>query len=185
MSILASLAVFGQEHENGTFEAPNKWLPENAEILWGTIAFVIIVVLLWKLAYKPIAAMMHGRTQRIADELEGAAKAHTDAEAEVAEVRRDLADVDVERSRILAEATETAHRLRVDGIIRNDAEVADLEARATADVATLRTRATGELQSQVARWSGEATERIVLAQLDDATLERLVEDTIAKIGASQ
>jgi F-type H+-transporting ATPase subunit b len=184
MNLLATVAVFAQEAEP-KFEAENKWFPEAAEILWGTIAFVIIVVLLWKLAYPPIAKAMRGRTQRIADELEGAERAKDDAEAEVTQIRQNLADVDAERARILADATQTAERLRVDGVIRNDAEVADLEARAVADIAALRTRATSELQRQVATWSAEGAERIVLSQLDDETLERLVEDAIAKIGASR
>jgi F-type H+-transporting ATPase subunit b len=184
MNLLATIGVFAQEQDQ-KFEAPNKWLPEAAEILWGTIAFAIIVLLLWKFAYKPIAAMLRGRTQRIADELDGAATARADADAEVARIRQNLADVDTERARILAEANQTVERLRVDGIIRNDAEVAELEVRAAADLATLRTRATSELQGQVARWSGEAAERIVLSHLDDTTLERLVEDTIAEIGASR
>jgi F-type H+-transporting ATPase subunit b len=184
MNLLATIAVFAQEAEP-KFEAENKWLPEAAEILWGTIAFVIIVALLWKLAYPPIAKAMRGRTQRIADELESAEKAKVDAEAEVTRIRQNLADVDTERARILGEANQTAERLRVDGVIRNDAEVADLEARAVADIAAMRTRATSELQRQVATWSAEGTERIVLSQLDDETLERLVEDAIAKIGASR
>jgi F-type H+-transporting ATPase subunit b len=184
MNVWTKLALLAAD-ENGRFEAPNKWFPEAAEILWGIIAFVIIVGLLWKLAYPPIAKAMRGRTQRIADELESSAKAKADAEAEVTQIRRDLADVDTERARIRAEATETAERLRVEGIIRNDAEVAALEARAASDVGALRSRATGELQSQVAAWSADATERIVVSELDDATLERLVEDTIAKIGASK
>jgi F-type H+-transporting ATPase subunit b len=185
MKVLATIAVFAQEEHGNEFEAPNKWLPEAAEILWGTIAFVIIVFLLWKFAYKPIAAMLRGRTQRIADELDGAAKAKNDAEADVTRIRQNLADVDTERARILAEANKTAERLKVDGVIRNDAEVAALEARAAGDLAALRTRASGELQSQVAAWSAEATERIVLTELDPDTLERLVEDTIAKIGVAR
>ena len=144
MNAFAAIAVFAQESDQ-KFEAPNKWLPETAEILWGTIAFVVIVALLWKFAYPPIAKAMRGRTQRIADELEGAEKAKADA----------------------------------------DAEVADLEARAVADIGAMRTRATSELQRQVATWSADATERIVLSQLDDETLERLAEDAIAKIGASR
>ena len=48
----------------------------------------------------------------------------------------------------------------------------------------MRGRAAGELQAQVAQWAAEATERIVVASLDDATTERLVEDFIAKVGAA-
>ena len=36
----------------------------------------------------------------------------------------------------------------------------------------------------MAAWAAEAAERIMVAQLDDATLQRLVEDYIAKVGAA-
>jgi F-type H+-transporting ATPase subunit b len=182
MNVLASLVLFAQEETK--FEAPNKWLPENAEILWGTISFLIIVFLLWKFAAGPIAKSLKGRTQRIAEQIESAAETKAEAEAEVAAIRQNLADAGTERERMLAEANETAERLRVEGVARNDAEVADLEARAAADLVTMRNRAMSELQGQIAQWAGQATERIIMSQLDDATLDRLVEEEIAKIGAS-
>lgn len=182
MTVLANLALFAAETTE--FHAENAWFPESAEIIWGTISFLIIVALMWKLAAKPIKKMMQGRTERIATEIETAARARADAEAEVAEVRRNLADVETERARILAEAAEIAERTGVEGLARNDAEVAELEARADADIETLRGRAGSELQAQVATWVGEATERIVVAQLDDATVQRLIDDYIAKVGAS-
>jgi F-type H+-transporting ATPase subunit b len=183
MNVVATLTLFAQETTT-EFHAENKWFPESAEIIWGTIAFVIIVALLWKLAAKPIGASMRGRTDRIAKEIDTAATARADAEADVAQIRQSLADVETERARILAEAAETAERLRLEGVARNDAEVLELEARAETDIQALRSRAGSELQAQVAAWAGEATEQIIVAQLDDATLQRLVEDYIAKVGAS-
>jgi F-type H+-transporting ATPase subunit b len=183
VSVLASVALFAAE-ETTEFHAENTWLPETSEIIWGTIAFLIVLAILIKFAAKPIAKSLRGRTEKIANEIDTAAKARADAEAEIIRVRQNLADVDSERARILATAAETADRMRVDGIARNDAEVADLEARADADIELLRGRAATELQAQVAAWSSEATERIVLASLDDATTQRLIEDYIAKVGAS-
>jgi F-type H+-transporting ATPase subunit b len=184
VSIVASVALVAAQAGATEFHADNTWLPESSEILWGTIAFLIVLYLLIKFAAKPIGASLRGRTERIANEIESAAKARTDAEADVARVRQNLADVDVERARILAAADETAERIRIEGIERNDAEVAELDARADADIATLRGRASSELQAQVAAWASEATERIVLASLDNATTQRLIEDYIAKVGAA-
>jgi F-type H+-transporting ATPase subunit b len=183
MSVLASVALFAAE-EGTEFHAENTWLPETSEIIWGSLAFFIVLAILIKFAAKPIAKSLRDRTARIANEIETAAKAREDAEAEITRVRQNLADVDTERTRILATATETAARMRVEGIARNDAEVAELEARAEADIELLRGRASTELQAQVATWSSEATERIVLASLDNATTQRLIEDYIAKVGAS-
>jgi F-type H+-transporting ATPase subunit b len=181
---MSLLSVLAADENNTVFEAPNTWLPEAAEILWGTIAFVIIVGLLWKYAAKPIGNSLRGRTERIQQDIEGAAAARAEAVAEVEQIRQNLADVDGERARILAEAAETAARLRVEGLDRNDLEVQGLEARAESDISLMGGRATSELQEQVATWSADATERIVLAELDDTTLEQLLEQTIAKIGAA-
>jgi F-type H+-transporting ATPase subunit b len=183
MSALATLLVVTAQ-ENTKFEAPNKWLPEGAEILWGTLAFIIIVVLLWKFARLPIQQSLRGRTERIGKEIDSAAKARADAEAELTQVRRNIADIDNEKARILSDANQSGERIRADGTVRNDAEVADLEARAAADIEASRGRAASDLQAQVAAWAGEVAERAVAAHLDEATQQRLVEDFIAKVGAS-
>jgi F-type H+-transporting ATPase subunit b len=184
MSVLTRVALLAADTSTTEFHAENTWLPESSEIIWGSLAFFIILALLIKVAVKPIAKSLRDRTERIAKEIDDAATARADAEAEIARVRQNLADVDAERARILATADETAQRMRVEGIVRNDTEVAELEARADADIATLRGRAAGELQAQVAAWASAATEGVVAASLDDATLQRLVEDYIAKVGVS-
>jgi F0F1-type ATP synthase membrane subunit b/b' len=99
-------------------------------------------------------------------------------------VRHNLANIDAERARIVSDANESAERIRADGIVRNDTEVAELEARAEADVEASRGRAASDLQAQVATWAGEVTERATVAHLDAAAQQRLVEDFIAKVGAS-
>jgi F-type H+-transporting ATPase subunit b len=184
VNVLATVAILAQQAETH-FEAENKWFPEAAEILWGTLAFVIIFGLLWKVAVPPIKKAMRGRTERIGRELDTAATGRAEAEAEANGIRQNLADIDEERQRILARAAETAQRMREEGVVRNDAEVADLEARADADMEAVRGRATSELQAQVAVWAADATELTVLSSLDDATLQQLVDDFIAEAGASK
>jgi F-type H+-transporting ATPase subunit b len=183
MTVLGSLLVLAAE-DTTRFEAPNKWLPEGAEILWGTLAFVIIVVLLWKFAKLPIQQSIRGRSERIGKEIDSAATARADAEAELNRVRHNLANIDSERARIVSDATQSAESIRADGIVRNDAEVVELDARADADIEASRGRAASDLQAQVAAWAGEVTERGVVAHLDDAAQQRLIEDFIAKVGAS-
>jgi F-type H+-transporting ATPase subunit b len=183
MSALATLFVLAAE-DTTKFEAPNKWFPEGAEILWGTLAFLIIVYLLWRFARLPIRQSLRGRTERIGKELDNAATARADAEAELSKVRQDLADIDSERARIVSDANQSAERIRADGLVRNDAEVAELGARAQADIEASRGRAATDLQAQVAAWAAEAADRAVVAHLDAATQQRLVEEFISKVGAS-
>jgi F-type H+-transporting ATPase subunit b len=183
MNSIARLALFAAE-EGHEFQAESKWWPEGSELLWGTLSFLIILFVLIKFAWPPIKKGMATRTERIAKDIDTAARSRADAEALATRITADLRDVDAERGRLLQEAEQTAARVRAEGVARNDAEVVDLEARAEADLAALGGRVNQELQDQVARWSAEAAERIVVSRLDPAVQSDLVEAFIAHVGSN-
>ena len=163
----------------------HSWIwPEQAELIYGTLASVIIIgLLVWKagpMAKKAFAA----RTERIQAELDESAKAKTDADANAARIREALGDVDGERQRMLADADTQAAALLADGRARLDAEIAELEAKAEADIAAAAGRTSDELRNEIARLASAAADRVVERSLDAETQQRLVEDYIQKVGAA-
>jgi F-type H+-transporting ATPase subunit b len=166
------------------FEAKNKWLPEAAEVLWGTIAFVIVMGgIIWK-GGPAIKKMFVGRTERIRGEIEGARRLKLEADGAAAEIRRNRGDIEAERSRLLADADATAQRVRVEGRQRIEEEVAELQERTLEEIQASRSRLSEELQAQVGALAADATERIVVASLNEATLHDLVEQYVARVGAT-
>jgi F-type H+-transporting ATPase subunit b len=165
------------------FQAHHWWWPETKEIIWGGLAFLIVLAGLIKFAVPALKKGLADRSARIADQLERAATAKATAEAEAAQLRADLADIDTRRAQILADARAQAAKLVEEGALRNDAEMIDLEARAAADIGAARSRSASELQHQVGAWASETAERYVAQRLDDALRNELVEDFIAKVGA--
>ena len=164
----------------------HHWLwPEQAELIYGTLASVIIIgLLVWKagpLAKKAFA----DRTAKVQGELDDSAKAKADAETEAARIRQALGDIESERQRLLAEADEQAAALIADGRARLAAEIEELEAKADADIATAGTRVSDELRVEISRIASAAADRVVADSLDDATQQRLIEDYIAKVGAER
>ena len=172
------------EEEHAEFEAHNPWLPETREIVWGSAAFVIILAGLIKYAWPAIKKSLQARTDRIAKDIADAEGAKAEAERRAAEIRAAKGDIEAERERLLAEATEAAERVRVEGRARIDAEIAELEIRAGVEIAGAGGRVVAELQSQVASLSMAAIERVVATELDEATQVDLVESFIARVGAS-
>jgi len=162
----------------------HAFLPEKAEYIYGTIASVVIFVLLFKLAGPAIKKGLSDRTERIDKELLQAFNAKAQSESEAAKVRADKGDIAAERARLLADADATADTMLADGRTRLDAEVADLEAKATADIATGNARVSGELQNEVAALAAAATHRVLAGGLDAATHQDLIESFIVKVGAS-
>ena len=179
MTHVATLLA-AEEHIDRT----HSWIwPEGYELVFGSIASIIIFTLLfWKvgpLAKKAMAA----RTARIQDEIDGAAAALQGAEADSVAIRQALGDISAERSRILAEADERAEAMVTDGRARLDAEIVDLHAKADADIAAAMSRGGDELRAEVAHLAAGAAEGVVQITLDDQTQQRLVEDFISRVGA--
>ena len=172
----------------GSFAAESaqngKWLPHDTnEIIWGTIAFLLVALLLYRKAAPAITKAMKGRTQRIQEELDGAALLRTDAEAERDRIKAALADSDAEASRIVSEAQETAVKLKVNFIERTESDIVALRERHAIDLESTRRQALADLTGEVSRLSLGAAERLVETNLNDHTQQSLIEGYIARVGA--
>jgi F-type H+-transporting ATPase subunit b len=175
--IAMSLLAAAEEHVDET--QSHSWIfPEGYELLFGSIASIIIFALLWWKAGPIIVKAMRGRTERIQAELDGAA-----AETESATIRQAVGDIGAERTRLLAEADVHAAALLTDGRARLEAEIVELHAKADADIAALANRGGDELRSEIGHVAAAAADRIVEQTIDAETQQRLVEDFISRVGA--
>ncbi len=163
----------------------HSWiLPETAEIIWGGLASIIIFAMLWKFAGPAIKKGMAARTERIQKELDAAASDKATAANEAAQIRQAKGDIAAERARILAEADTQAAAVLDDGRVRLRQELADIEAKTLADIAAAQGRAGDELRAEIARLSVAAVDHIVTGSLDDSTQQALIENFIARVGAT-
>ena len=90
--MLATLFLAAEKVED--VKAKNPILPEGKEILWASIAFVIVLSLLaWK-AWPAIKAGLKARQDRIASDLSKAEEARMEAESSLEEYRRQLAEAE-------------------------------------------------------------------------------------------
>ena len=60
--LLAAVVRFAEEAGN---KAPNPILPAKNEIIYGFASFVVLYLLMWKLAYPAVKKGMAARTTRI------------------------------------------------------------------------------------------------------------------------
>lgn len=149
------------------------------------IHFVILIVLLRLLLYKPVLNMLATRRQRIQDGLAEAervraeaAKARQDYEHQLEEERRrsyetaqkSIQDAQKARESIIAEAQKEAETIRE---------------RARAEAERERTQMLSELRAQVADLAMQASERIIRTSLDEATQRKIVSDFLTQIEAQK
>ena len=165
-------------------KAKNPILPEGDEILWASIAFIIVLSLLaWK-AWPAIKAGLKARQDRIASDLAKAEEARVEAETSLEEYRRQLAEARSEAAGIIEEARQDAERVRQERIAAIDDEIAQLRARAAEDIRLATERAMSDLSTRVSELSIELAEKVVEHNLDRDTQIALIENYINQVGSN-
>lgn len=165
-------------------EAPSPLAPEPNEIIWGSLAFLVLLVAMWKWGVPAVRNMEKAREDRIRGDLEAAERARSEAEAEKQRWDAQLAGSRDEAGRIIDEARQAAERVRQDLIARAEDEAREIRERAQADIANQRTQAMAQLRDEVAALSIDLAGRIVERNLDDDTNRRLVESFIDQAARS-
>ncbi len=165
-------------------KAPSPLLPAANEVIWGGLAFLVLLVAMWKFGVPAVKNMEQAREDRIRNDLEGAEKARTDAEGEKAQYDAEIADARNEAGRIIEEARQSAEQVRKDLIARAEADALEVRQRAQADIATQQERAMAELRTDVTALSIDLAERIVEHNLDRDTQLRLVDSFINQVGSN-
>jgi F-type H+-transporting ATPase subunit b len=165
-------------------KAPSPLKPDNNEIIWGVLAFIVLLGAMWKWGVPAVKNMEKAREDRIRNDLEGAEKARNEAEQEKATYAASLADARNEAGRIIDEARQSAETVRADIVARAESDANEIRARAQADIANQTQQAMTQLRSDVASLSIDLAGRVVEKNLDDATNRELVDNFIDQVGRS-
>jgi F-type H+-transporting ATPase subunit b len=156
--------------------------PAKPEIVWGGLAFLIVLVALMKFAFPALKKGLKQREDTIRDELEGAARAREEAEAEAAQYRAQLGDARSEANTILEDARADGERIRREMLERAEAEAAETRQRAQEDIRLAQERAMTDLRSQVTDLSIDLAEKVVEQNLDRETQVALIDRYIDDVG---
>jgi F-type H+-transporting ATPase subunit b len=165
-------------------KAPSPLTPAPNEIIWGSLAFLVLLGAMWKWGVPAVKNMEQAREDRIRNDLETAEKTRQDAETEKANYDAQLADARNEAGRIIDEARQSAETVRRDLIARAEEEASEIRARAQADIANQTNQAMTQLRTDVANLSIDLAGRIVERNLDDDTNRQLVDSFIDQVGRS-
>lgn len=184
MSLSVNLlgSLFAAEEHDPAHSIHWLW-PEQAELIYGTIASLLIFGLLYKFAGPAVKQAMSDRTASIQENLDNSEHAKIEADAEAASIRQAAGDIDAERQRLFADADAQAAALLTEGRARLEHEVAELHARADADIVATTGRASDELRFEISHLANSVTESVLTGGvIDEATHQELIEAYISKVG---
>ncbi len=154
-------------------------------LLVQVLNFLILLIVLYAWAYKPILRLLDERRQKIAQGLEDAriaGEARANAEHEAQKI---VAEAQAEAAKRIREATERAEQATADVRASADAEAQRIKQAATEDIALERNRMLSDLRSQVAALAMAAANKVIGEALDEKRQRALIEEFFSGVRAGK
>lgn len=150
-------------------------------LLAQLVNFILVLVILRMLVYKPVLAMFESRKQKIQEALENAEKVKADAALQQKEFDRKLDDARREAQAAAASAQQAAEkeRQRIIAEAQQDAEKIRVAAKGELDYE--RKQMVSELRQQVIELSMIGAQRVIGGNLDDRKSRQLVENFLNEV----
>ena len=152
-------------------------------IIVSALNFVILLVLLWAFALKPISRMLDDRRQRIEAGLRDAEQARRDRDQADTERIATLAEARREANDILNRAQRVAQETRDADIAATREELERIRQQAAAEIDAEKKRAMADLRAEVAGLAIDAAGRVVGESMDGPRQRRLVEEFLRESAA--
>ena len=140
---------------------------EPGLIFWTIVTFVLLLVVLRLVAWKPLLTMLDEREQRIIEALAAADRAREAAERQADANREAMEQSQAEVRAAIAEGREVAERVAQEVKERAEAGAAQMLEQARRTIEQERDQAIQELRSEVADLAILATQRILDDQIDE------------------
>jgi F-type H+-transporting ATPase subunit b len=163
-------------------EEPSPIFPATNELIWGTIAFLILVFLMYRTVWPSVDKAFKDRRDNIEGKLEQAEREREEAEQLLEQYRRRLRDAEDETQRILEEARSNAERVRRELLAKAEADAGRELDRARQAIRAERDQAIRQLRGEVGTLAVELATRVVGDSLDRDRQLRLVDQYIDELG---
>ena len=154
--------------------------PGSGLIIWQIFIFLLLIILLGKLAWKPILGSLKEREQSIQHALDAAEQAKKEMANLKADNEKLLREAREERDKILKVAREAANQMH---------DQAQVDAKKTADkiiedakavIQTEKNAALRDVKAQVAAFSLEVAEKLIKKNLADDKAQKDLAETFIK-----
>ncbi|MGB0429948.1 MAG: F0F1 ATP synthase subunit B [Bacteroidia bacterium] len=154
--------------------------PDPGLIIWTSVVFVILLILLRSFAWKPILGAVKAREESIDDALKSAEKAREEMSSLQSEHEKLVREAKAERDQILKDAKETKDKVVSEAQNIAKQEAASIMARAQENIRREQEQAMKELKAEVATMAIEAATVILKGQLSDKEKQQAIVDEYLK-----
>ncbi len=146
-------------------------------MIWTIITFIVLVLVLKKMAWKPLVEALTAREEKVRESLEQAEHARTEAQRLIEENQKQLSHAQGELQQMMREAREEAEKLRARRKQEAEAQAREIIDQGKLEIEREKEAALVELRAEVAHLAIQAAGKILDEELDEKKHRALV-DTV-------
>ena len=176
LPVIASEEAVAEEH--GT---PSVFEGYYGEAIWTLVWFFVLLVVLWKFAWKPLLAGLTGRQEYIEKQISDAEKTRAEAKKVLEEYGAKLADAERQGRDIISARTKEAEKQAKEVVRQNQKDIEQMKVRVDAELERERIEAEDGLWNQAGDIVRKLGEEIFGKTLDDADNQKLIDEAIARL----
>lgn len=150
-------------------------------IFWTLITFVLVSLLLRRVAWGPILRVADEREKAIAASIESAKRERAEAERLLAEQKEAIQKARAETAEMMRRNAEDVEKLRNELVAKARAEAEKQKQDAIREIETERSRAVNDVKKVAADLAIQITEKLLNKQLDDKTQKDLANEYLAEV----
>jgi len=163
-------------------DKPGMVQVHGGTLFWSVITFVLLLLVLRKVAWEPIISALESREAEINEALKNAEKARDNTEKASQEYNDLINKARSESQQMLTESKISAEKIREDIKENAEKEAKNILENAKKQIATEREKAIQEIKSVVVDFSLQAASKVIEKNLDSKDNLRIIDDAIEGIG---
>ena len=132
-----------------TADTHSLLIPELPDLIWGSLAFIVVLVVVIRIFVPRMTAMFDARTEAIAGGLKKAEEAQAGAQQALEQYNAQLAEARAEAGRIRDQAREDAKKIRAELVEAAQTDAARIVANAQTQIEAERAAALTSLRTEV------------------------------------
>ncbi|HNR90481.1 MAG TPA: F0F1 ATP synthase subunit B [Spirochaetota bacterium] len=153
--------------------------------LWTLVTFIVLVLILWKAAWKPLVEALDLRAEKVRNDIETAEKNRIEAEKIFEDHKAMMNNAKNEAAKLIADGKADAERLRSGLLEKANEEAQKIMEHAKREITLSKDKALGELKNEIALLSTEIASKIIVKNLKPEDQKAIVEEALTKIRTVQ
>ena len=170
------LLLSEEGHEKPSLLSVNPGL-----IIWTIIIFVLLLLLLSKIAWKPLIKSLNDREASIKDTIENAEKQNKEAQELLEQNKKALSEANATVQKLINEGRDNANKIRDDIMKKANDDSRKMIEQAKVEIIQQQNSALEQLKDEISDIAIKAAEKIINTNLDANKQKKIINDFLNRI----